>query len=316
MSQYLFQYPYLKLVTGTRNNILLNHLNGELWSFDEKFKEIMFDIDKYDVLKLVNKYGTNLVMEFQDVFLNENYGILVIEEIKNQLAQQPTIKEKSQSIEIAEIEMSDFLLQHYEQIINVLRKLGCHTFFFLLQNDNCNLSTFYKILNKVKFSFNLVILENEGLTLTDENLKDIHKVENLFWAYFKAWNNPIEIEEFSKKFKQMDDYNKIQVTEKIYTASKTKHPYFSGRIFIDHNGNFSNCYKDKPSVAPLLQSPIDHIIPLLKQQKFWNIKRTSIIGCKDCEFRFSCLDNSPLIKQGEEYRMVEDCTFSPIETTT
>jgi len=56
------------------------------------------------------------------------------------------------------------------------------------------------------------------------------------------------------------------------------------------------------------------IVQSLIQNKFWQIGRDLIVDCNECEFRYSCLDNSTPMFIKEKYFLSEKCKYSPYES--
>ncbi|MCC6448545.1 MAG: grasp-with-spasm system SPASM domain peptide maturase [Chitinophagaceae bacterium] len=103
----------------------------------------------------------------------------------------------------------------------------------------------------------------------------------------------------------------------LYTEAQNYHTYFNRKAFIDMNGNI----KISPEHADLignineLNANID-IMDIINKSNFkvlWNIKKDDTLVCKDCEFRYMCIDTRIPIKLSDRFWSHEvDCNYNPL----
>jgi len=111
----------------------------------------------------------------------------------------------------------------------------------------------------------------------------------------------------------LSPYPKIVPNFNLFCESVKNNPYFNGKLYIGSCGeikmaeNTSQIYgylKDR-DIGLKIKNSIDF-------RKFWNISKDSIDICKDCEFRYMCIDNRyPRQRKDKSLYFVEECRFNP-----
>ena len=308
--KYLYKYPYVKIVHGIRKSIIFNHINGDVFNLNSQFIPLTKLIDTHSISKLFKENDKNIVSHFISFFVQKKMGIVME---KSNFPNIPNLipRYTYNQIEIVEIELSDFTINNFKSIHEKLNSLKCHTYFFIL-NDSLN-KDIIEFLNKMSISFNLVINKCFPELISKCYLNEIYSNPALFFTYFRCWPKSIDIRPYSQWIKIINEYWKIQFTKNIYNISKIGHPYFHSRIFINKYGEYSNSYRDVTFLGDFINRPNQFVIKSLLTQKYWTIKREFITECQDCEFRYSCIDNSlpaPL-ELNNMYKLKTKCKFSP-----
>lgn len=309
--KYLYIYPYVKIIHGSRSSLLLNFINGDIFKLDSQFIKFIKLYSKTSIKQLYEKYAYEETNKFVEFITENNLGkILSYKNLPGII--QPSTKLKNWQIEIVELELSDSTIKNFKYIYEKLNSYNCHTYFFIINEGNNKLNLIFSFLEKLSFSFNLVF----NFDFIDKYyLEKLSSIKNLFFAYFRTWNdNSISISEYAPFFKLINEYQKIQVTKGIYEISQEVHPYFYSRIYINGEGKYSNSYNDQSFIGNFLHDSSKKIIRQLIKSKYWEIKRDDIIDCKECEFRYCCIDNKIPKKYGiNTYRLTTNCKFSPYE---
>jgi SPASM domain peptide maturase of grasp-with-spasm system len=98
-----------------------------------------------------------------------------------------------------------------------------------------------------------------------------------------------------------------------FSESKGYNSYYNRKSFINVNGDifqspftekvFGNIYKDS----------LKEITRTASYQQLWNVTKDKISVCKDCEFRYVCIDGRVPIKKGDNFYYSTDCKYSPYE---
>ncbi len=99
---------------------------------------------------------------------------------------------------------------------------------------------------------------------------------------------------------------------KLFTEAQLHHSYYNRKVAIDAEGNIKNCASHDIKYGNVNAHKIADIIATSEFQKLWFVKKDDTEVCKDCEFRYMCVD-SRLPKQKEDgtwYHEIE-CNYNP-----
>lgn len=83
------------------------------------------------------------------------------------------------------------------------------------------------------------------------------------------------------------------------------------KVCIDNDGNFKNFLSHKIVYGNLNNKSITELINDSQFTKKWFINNDNIAICKDCQFRYSCLDNTDIEFDGTSWHKIENCGFDP-----
>ncbi len=106
------------------------------------------------------------------------------------------------------------------------------------------------------------------------------------------------------------------VNKNVFMESQFQNTYFNKKLYIDENLNIKNA----PETEALGNLLIDELLPILEGEslkRHWNVQKDAIKVCKDCEFRYFCVD-SRLPKSNEsanEYYFDSPCSYDPYKNT-
>jgi hypothetical protein len=102
----------------------------------------------------------------------------------------------------------------------------------------------------------------------------------------------------------------------LFSESQLHHTYFNKKLFIGNKGEIKNAPECTDVYGNILE--IDQYQQLLDVittpafQKFWYVTKERSEGCKDCEFRFMCIDNRvPHLKKNGYWAHVRECNYDP-----
>jgi len=88
--------------------------------------------------------------------------------------------------------------------------------------------------------------------------------------------------------------------------------YYNRKVCISKEGYVKNCLSlDKNYGKITLLNKIENIIQADEYKLLWSINKDKIAICKDCEFRYMCVDSTPLEYKNEEWHKVNPCFYNP-----
>ncbi|MEL6625944.1 MAG: grasp-with-spasm system SPASM domain peptide maturase [Bacteroidota bacterium] len=111
----------------------------------------------------------------------------------------------------------------------------------------------------------------------------------------------------------------------LYTEAQHFHPYFNGQICIDTEGLVKAAPHASESAGHFRETSFQSAVNHPAIQSLWYIKKDDIEICKDCEFRYMCLDarvpqrnlieSSHVDIQHAPYIHTSACKYDPYTTT-
>ena len=97
----------------------------------------------------------------------------------------------------------------------------------------------------------------------------------------------------------------------FFTESLNYNTCLNRKVAIDENGEIKNCPSMKESFGNVKTDDLLEVVKTLEFQKKWRIKKDDIKVCKDCEFRYMCLDCRADLNENEEYNQPKNCHYNP-----
>ena len=107
----------------------------------------------------------------------------------------------------------------------------------------------------------------------------------------------------------ISDYSRIFRDAGFYKMSQIHNSCLYKKVSLDRDGNVRNC----PSMFEKydLNDGLEKITKSTAFRKYWNITKKDIKGCKNCEFRFNCLDCRAHTKGNGLYDKPITCKYNP-----
>lgn len=107
----------------------------------------------------------------------------------------------------------------------------------------------------------------------------------------------------------ISDYSKIYRNAEFYKMSQDHNSCLYKKVSLDKDGNVRNC----PSMFEKydLSEGLEKITKSPAFRKYWNITKKDVEDCKDCEFRFNCLDCRAHTKGNGMFNKPITCKYNP-----
>ncbi|WP_161595787.1 grasp-with-spasm system SPASM domain peptide maturase [Flavobacterium pectinovorum] len=123
---------------------------------------------------------------------------------------------------------------------------------------------------------------------------------------------------FSQKEYNKDEILKIKgennfvINIKLFTESYNYNNFFHKKVFISEIGDVKNSPFAKIIFGNIQNNSLENIINHTDFKKIWYVKKDFIEVCKDCEFRYMCVDNrNPVQKKVNEWYFEDECHYNP-----
>lgn len=207
-----------------------------------------------------------------------------------------------------DLQIRIFNYSDIERLHYLLKMICDHIFYYVeLHLDSQKHISFEEccdiILNYVPIT-NVYLYNADSNTRRDynENTEGCYplKMGTVFYVDTELNNNNCGfISEYSKIYRDAEFYNMSQV----YNSCLYK------KVALDKYGNVKNC----PSLPEKydLSEGLEKIIKSSGFRKYWNITKNHIENCKDCEFRFNCLDCRAHTEGNDRLGKPNTCRYNP-----
>ncbi|HCY01408.1 MAG TPA: grasp-with-spasm system SPASM domain peptide maturase [Bacteroidales bacterium] len=106
--------------------------------------------------------------------------------------------------------------------------------------------------------------------------------------------------------------NNFIVNKTFFCESNSYNGCLNRKIAIDTNGDIKNCPSSEKSFGNIKDTTIRTVLDTLLFKELWKITKDQIEVCKDCEFRYICMDCRVFIKDKNNiYSQPAKCTYNP-----
>jgi len=98
----------------------------------------------------------------------------------------------------------------------------------------------------------------------------------------------------------------------FFSEARNYNTCLNKKLCIDSKGNIKNCPVMKSNFGNISQVVVQEVVQKKEFQSFWHISKDKIDVCKDCEFRYMCMDCRCFLKYPNNiYSQPEKCTYNP-----
>jgi len=302
--------------------------------------------DYYNLCKLLNRHKISDIAEaiegnsladyyqFVDFMVEREYAF-----VSDDLKAFPEISKESHEDEnniydaILDIDMNDIKTQKMDLFLTDLKKLHCTDLQLRIYN-NTDLDRLNKLLKRICdhiFSYVELHLESsENITFEDcsDIILNYASITNIY-LYNSASNTSRDYNENTEGCYPLkmgtvyyvaaelnnnncgciSDYSKIYRDAGFYKMSQAHNSCLYKKVSLDKDGNVRNC----PSMFEKydLSEGLEKIIKSPAFRKYWNITKKDVQECKECEFRYNCLDCRAHTKGNGIYNKPITCKYNP-----
>lgn len=222
-----------------------------------------------------------------------------------------------------------------ERIISQLDTCNCN-FVVIKVNNLKNIIELEEIItafsNSTIFSIDIIlnyheILSQEALVQLIEKFRIINVItvfKSPLHINCETLNNGMGKIIFSqneyniRKLIMPQDPRNFKVSTRLFSESLHFNNFLNKKLFIDKTGNVFNSPFSKINFGNLETDSIEDILRDTEITQLWKVHKDLISGCKDCEFRYMCVDNrTPIAKEIEgikTYYFEEKCPYDPYES--
>ncbi len=179
--------------------------------------------------------------------------------------------------------------------------------------SNLNKYNIHEALLLLKYSDELYSDRFADIVLSSDRYKSIIIFNSPF---DKNLENVIHYYRQEKKF----NYNKnalefIPIRE-LYVESLHYHTYFNRKLYIGSEGEIKNAKETNTIFGYIYdfvyKEELEKIINSNEFQEYWTVNKEKCDVCKDCEYRYMCVDNRlPYKRNDNEWYHKIECNYNP-----
>lgn len=107
------------------------------------------------------------------------------------------------------------------------------------------------------------------------------------------------------------------VNLEMFTEAHHHHTYFNRKVVIDSAGEIKNCPTIKKSFGNIANTKLIELIQEPSYQKLWHVRKDNTRTCRNCEFRYVCVDSRTPIwdENKKEWYHKQECPYDPKTAT-
>lgn len=320
-------YAYCEITEGHINSIVINTKEKEFIYVNSDILKIIEQSSKKRILEIIeiNKIDEEIIVKIFTSLIERKYGFYTSE--PDYFPQLVLDYFEGREITNVIIEVDHNLLEIFGEIISQLDDLDVEAIEIrvvcpILEDD------FIEIM-KVIYSSNIVSLDLYIPYTNEENSKCITKIlikhSNRLSAvtFYNADRFFLEIIDgiqiiymptYDSLNKHCGSINISEFNGNLKFISEAKHfnSCLNRKISIDVKGNIKNC----PSMETIFGNVKNtHLREIISNKEFrfvWDISKDKILVCKDCEFRYICMDCRAYLDKPEDIQSKPlKCGYDP-----
>ncbi len=316
-------------VKGYTRSIICDTQRNKYDFITNELFTILTDFDGWKIEKILNQISSDsfeIFEEYLDFVLKKEYAFLT-----DHPEYFPKISQDWRNPSKVTNAIFDFGLESTHKItpkdIEELEMLGCKVIEFRYYFTP-KLNDLLHILNMLKKSairgvqFYVKYDKEIGLGHWYNDTKD-HKRINYILFHSCPAENEIDIQEEYDNFIFTPDIIKSEkdcgivcksnfsCSLEILLESKRNNSCLNKKISVDSNGEIKNCPSMTKSFGSLEETSLLKAYNAPDFKILWSVNKDKIKVCKDCEFRYMCVDCRAFTKDGDLYSKPAKCTYDP-----
>lgn len=313
------------VVEGVSGSVIYDLQRNTFYNLPNDFLHIIYDSKKYDISTLTSQYGVEIEGFFKQ-FADAEIGFYT-----EQPGDYPDIDctwWSPYNITNSIIEYDSQEKFEFSKAVQQLNDLACMAVQIRL------LSTFNvsKIKQLISFFQASRIRHIELLIpFSDESeyyneLFDLMKLEprlNRILVFAGPEDKIIKkgnilnkvIIQFKKNIRsdksEIFKIERFNINTELYSEARNFNLGLNRKVCIDLNGEIKNYLSHDLSFGNINEVPIQEIIEKEAFQTKWKITNDQIEICKDCQYRYACVNNSDIRRDGDKLYKINYCNFDP-----
>lgn len=97
----------------------------------------------------------------------------------------------------------------------------------------------------------------------------------------------------------------------LFTEAQKHNSCLNRKISVDVNGNIKNCPSMLKSYGQISEVTFQEALAQAQFRTLWDISKDQVEICRDCEYRYVCVDCRAYTQNGELHAKPEKCKYDP-----
>lgn len=213
--------------------------------------------------------------------------------------------------------------------LETIRFLECRNVSILVKSIKNNFKLLYVIESIAKQevdSINLFLVE-ENIVYNYSDFSDWFRFTQIFGIYlfkssciedlklkvppFEVYSLPYSFDDFSKYMYP----EKMSINKDVFFEGLNYHSYYYRKLYVDIKGNVKNGIYSEKIFGNLSKLTEDKIVEIIRGEEFKEyglVTKEKTLVCKDCEFRYMCIDSrEPIKTKGGAWHHIQECGYNP-----
>ena len=322
-----------KVIKGFKKSIILDFQRNKIFNVPNSFKYFIDKTNKTSLNELYEKYGSEskAILDEYVNFIEENeLGAFLSKEEKKSFPVLDTSWFMHSHITNCCIEISKIDSEFLNRLENIFILCNIQSVLFKFEMfDNDQILSLLEFIN-ISVLKECEIIFFSPLGLNKKVISDIAfqslKI-NRFYIYGSKKNLIVNSKTYDTYYiNQSYDaireeslsnfYPHIDFKFNNYTESQKHNLYFNRKLYVSSEGEIKNAFELDERYGSIhhLKEPKDiyEIINNKEFKKYWHVIKNETFVCKDCEFRYICIDNRvPLQADNNSWYYENECAYNP-----
>jgi SPASM domain peptide maturase of grasp-with-spasm system len=311
------------LVKGKNHSMIYDFGRGNLIKIDNILQEVLDTNSTMSIAEL-KKFYNNQYNDGIDAYVN----LLIEKEIgffsdsREGFQDIPMEWDSSSFIESAIIEYSG--RYDFQGLIDELDELRLRSVQIrLLSNSDISAQEAVEILEKASFRSIEIYAEysnHDEIETIKNKMKDVKTLSRFIWYnsdYTEAVGDPLESrithtsEILYPNQKEHISLEYMMVDLKMFSESQQFNAALNRKISIDSEGKIKNYISHEKCYGIVNENNIKNIYESQSFRRLWNINKDNILKCKECPYRYACINNTDLVQEENGFwRMTNPCNLN------
>jgi SPASM domain peptide maturase of grasp-with-spasm system len=300
-------------VNGYQRAVICDLIREELFLIPKRLAAIIKD-KIFDISDIPN----DLSLLFSELMENDMFT----KGTKKELANFPVMSKKwDYPAQISNMILFYSAKQNYKKLVQVLEEVGCKYIQIVFFRD-IKVNKLNDVLNhfiESRLSNIELVFSKDPCIKWQSVLKNHSRVTSVTIFESENTNNPNWNLIYYNKKLSFEEKSKISISSlivntQLYTESIKFNTFYNRKVIIDGKGKIKRTILDSKDFGSVYTEDLTKIVRSIGFQKFWHINKDKIKVCKDCEFRYCCIDDRLPLKTKKKnglWYFNSTCNYNP-----
>jgi len=321
-----------KIVHGINRSILINPNKSKYFLLPKEFAVFLSESIGKKTSDATLKMGADDIKTInENLSYLEELGYILLSEFENFVNNSSPHYNSNQQLSNAIVYVSKKLIKFYKGLFKSLHSMSCKAIQLIFVDIHEPSLIVDFIAQELSDNFHSIELtvnftNKKNVTKLIEQLKKLRFVQNLIILNSEeAYNFQIrrtfsilsiqalkatcyDLHFYCGKFSK----NNLILNSSFIDESLKANSCLNKKVAIDLNGNIKNCPSMPTSYGNIKTTDLETALEHKRFKRYWDINKDQIYTCKDCEFRYVCIDCRAYTENPEdEYSKPLKCGYNP-----